>query len=60
VLLPIIHTIHSFFFGFATAYYPHIKKCVRVIVEEEVVSTVVDEKVTEMNELRGRDSSRIW
>nr|XP_023990730.1 keratin, type I cytoskeletal 47 kDa-like [Salvelinus alpinus] len=34
-------------------YYPHIKKCVRVIVEEEVVSTVVDEKVQEMNELRG-------
>uniref|UniRef100_A0A8C7VNS5 Keratin 99 n=1 Tax=Oncorhynchus mykiss TaxID=8022 RepID=A0A8C7VNS5_ONCMY len=29
-------------------------------VIEEVVSTVVDEKVQEINELRGRDSSRIW
>uniref|UniRef100_A0A4W5PHR0 Keratin 99 n=1 Tax=Hucho hucho TaxID=62062 RepID=A0A4W5PHR0_9TELE len=41
-------------------YYPHIKKCVMVIVEEKVVSTVVDKKVQEMNELRRLDSSRIW
>ncbi|XP_029595582.1 keratin, type I cytoskeletal 47 kDa-like [Salmo trutta] len=40
-------------------YNPHIKKCMRVIVKEKVVSTIVDEKVQEMNGLRGRDSSRI-